>query len=111
MCKWKPIVKNGKLRGGIGAGTFHRLGYTPNMETCVDLCCNMDVCGVAFRNKDDCFGIECNSDESCESVPADAKDIKVEIAHVRAGKRSGQHHKHALLLVVGQTFDSARFAI
>ena len=81
------------------------------METCVDLCCNMDVCGVAFRNKDDCFGIECNSDESCESVPADAKDIKVEIAHVRAGKRSGQHHKHALLLVVGQTFDSARFAI
>ena len=90
MCKWTPIVRNGKLKGGIGSGTFHRLGETPNMETCVDLCCHMDLCGVAFRNKVDCFGIQCDSDESCESIPADQNDTYVEIAHVRSGHTTGQ---------------------
>ena len=89
-CKWTPIVRNGKLKGGIESGTFHRLGETPNMETCVDLCCNMDICGVAFRNKVDCFGIQCDSDESCESIPADVNDTYVEIAHVRSGHTTGQ---------------------
>ena len=89
-CKWTPIVRNGKLKGGIESGTFHRLGETPNMETCVDLCCNMDACGIAFRNKVDCFGIQCDSDESCESIPADQNDTYVEIAHVRSGHTTGQ---------------------
>ena len=93
MCKWKPIVRNAKLKGGIGSGTFHILGYTPNMETCIDLCCNMDVCGVAFRTKEDCFGIECNSEDSCVSIPADKTDVKVEIAHVRAGHKTGQFYE------------------
>eukprot|EP00794_Sanderia_malayensis_P012056 gene12056-13299_t len=75
------------MREGIGAGTFHHLGYTPNMETCVDLCCKMPLCGVAFKAKDRCYGIECVSDDSCESVETEAADETVEISHVRAGKR------------------------
>ena len=84
------MQKNTKLREGIGAGTFHHLGYTPNMETCVDLCCKMPLCGVAFRSKDRCYGVECVSDDSCETVTTEAGDTPVEISHVRAGKRPGE---------------------
>ena len=84
------MQKNTKLREGIGAGKFHHLGYTPNMETCVDLCCKMPLCGVAFRTKDRCYGIECVSDDSCESIIKEPGDATVEISHVRAGKRPGK---------------------
>ncbi|XP_065063476.1 uncharacterized protein LOC135690004 isoform X1 [Rhopilema esculentum] len=87
LCRWTPVQKNTKFREGLGAGTFHHLGYTPNMETCVDLCCKMPLCGVAFKSKDRCYGVECVSDDSCETVTTEPGDTAVEISHVRAGKR------------------------
>ena len=107
LCRWKPVQKNTKFRKGLGAGTFHHLGYTPNMETCVDLCCSMPVCGVAFKTKDRCYGVECISDDSCETVLAGKEDVKVEISHVRAGKRPGSNlfslfavkHSHVIIAI------------
>ncbi|XP_065651395.1 uncharacterized protein LOC100209524 isoform X4 [Hydra vulgaris] len=70
----------------MSSGTFHTLGSTPNMETCVDLCCSMNVCGVAFRHKGNCYGVECNSNKSCDSIAADFQShMDAEISHVRAG--------------------------
>ena len=60
------------------------------METCVDLCCKMPLCGVAFKSKDRCYGVECVSDDSCETVQTQPGDTTVEISHVRAGKRPGE---------------------
>ena len=50
----------------------------------------MPLCGVAFKSKDRCYGVECVSDDSCETVTTERGDTAVEISHVRAGKRPGE---------------------
>ncbi|KAJ7382462.1 hypothetical protein OS493_034622 [Desmophyllum pertusum] len=86
-CKNTKIEENVTLKGGIGAGTFRKLGKVTSMESCIELCCKTSTCDVAFLSASKCYGVECVSDEECEATATDTSDIKVLIAHVRTGHK------------------------
>ena len=88
-CKNTKIEENVTLKGGIGAGTFRKLGKVTSMESCIELCCKTSTCDVAFLSAAKCYGVECVSDEECKATATDTSDIKVLIAHVRTGHKKG----------------------
>ncbi|XP_022801241.1 uncharacterized protein LOC111338939 [Stylophora pistillata] len=86
-CKNTKIEENVTLKGGIGAGTFRKLGKVTSMESCIELCCKTATCDVAFLSASKCYGVECVSDDECKATATDTSDIKVLIAHVRTGHK------------------------
>lgn len=86
-CKNTKIEENVTLKGGIGAGTFRKLGKVTSMESCIELCCKTATCDVAFLSAAKCYGVECVSDDECKATATDTSDIKVLIAHVRTGHK------------------------
>ncbi|CAH3168882.1 unnamed protein product [Pocillopora meandrina] len=86
-CKNTKIEENVTLKGGIGAGTFRKLGKVTSMVSCIDLGWKTATCDVAFLSAAKCYGVECVSDDECKATATDTSDIKVLIAHVRTGHK------------------------
>ena len=78
-----PIEENVTLKGGIGAGTFKKMGKVTEMKSCIQLCCKDMSCDVAFMSAQNCYAVECVSDDECESTTTDTSDVQVLIAHVK----------------------------
>lgn len=88
-CKNTKVERDVTLKGGIGAGTFRKLGKVTTMGSCIQLCCKTSTCDVAFLSSSKCYGVECVSDEECQSTATDTSDTRVLIAHVRTGHKKG----------------------
>lgn len=58
------------LKGGIRAGYFRKLAQYVAMKLCVELCCEEKGCDVAFMSGRNCYGVQCFSEEQCQSIPA-----------------------------------------
>lgn len=78
-----PIEENVTLKGGIGAGTFKKMGKVTEIKSCIQLCCKDMSCDVAFMSAQNCYAVECVSDDECESTTTDTSDVQVLIAHVK----------------------------
>ncbi|XP_028404371.1 uncharacterized protein LOC114527010 [Dendronephthya gigantea] len=83
QCLKTPIEENVTLKGGIGAGTFKKMGKVTEMKSCIQLCCKELSCDVAFMSAQNCYAVECVSDDECESTTTDTSDVQVLIAHVK----------------------------
>ena len=83
QCMKTPIEENVTLKGGIGAGTFKKMGKVTEMKSCIQLCCKEMSCDVAFMSAQNCYAVECVSDDECESTTTDTSDVQVLIAHVK----------------------------
>ena len=69
-CGESEIQQNVTLKGGIHAGYFRKLAQYVAMKLCVELCCEEKGCDVAFMTGRNCYGVQCFSEEQCQSIPA-----------------------------------------
>eukprot|EP00794_Sanderia_malayensis_P012050 gene12050-13293_t len=69
-CGQSEIQHNVTLRGGIHAGYFRKLAQYVAMRLCVELCCEEKGCDVAFMSGRNCYGVQCFSEDQCQSIPA-----------------------------------------
>ena len=68
-CTNSEIMKNVTLRGGIGSGKFKDRGWMEDFRLCIKICCLTKLCDLAFMLRNNCFTVECKSEELCEAVP------------------------------------------
>ena len=68
-CTNSEIMKNVTLRGGINSGKFKDRGWMDDFRLCIKLCCLTKLCDLAFMLRNNCFTVECKSEELCEAVP------------------------------------------
>jgi roadblock/LC7 domain-containing protein len=107
-----PIEENVTLKGGIGAGTFKKMGKVTEMKSCIHLCCKEMSCDVAFMSAQNCYAVECVSDDECESTTTDTSDVQVLIAHVKkVAKKSCKYflifnQSFVEFLIFNQSFES-----
>lgn len=68
-CTNSEIIKNFTLRGGISSGKFKDRGKMDDFKQCIKICCLSKLCDLAFMLRNNCFTVECKSEEQCEAVP------------------------------------------
>ncbi|XP_028405506.1 uncharacterized protein LOC114528113 isoform X2 [Dendronephthya gigantea] len=59
------VYRNKTLLGGFETGNYTFLGRTKNMRQCVQKCCSLGKCDVAYSIDDNCYGVECFSENLC----------------------------------------------
>ena len=91
-CTNSEIIKNVTLRGGIKAGKFRDRGVMEDFRQCIKICCLSKLCDLAFMLRNNCFTVECKSEELCEAVAVKtAKESPPLLAYIYA--RSSAHAK------------------
>lgn len=66
-CKLGNVYRNRDLVGGLGAGDFTDKGAVDNIEKCMNICCRMKDCSVAYMLEGNCFAISCKEKEQCKT--------------------------------------------
>eukprot|EP00112_Aurelia_sp_Birch-Aquarium-sp1_P020371 Seg523.12 transcript_id=Seg523.12/GoldUCD/mRNA.D3Y31 product="hypothetical protein" protein_id=Seg523.12/GoldUCD/D3Y31 len=93
-CGQSEIQHNVTLKGGIRAGYFRKLAQYVAMKLCVELCCEEKGCDVAFMSGRNCYGVQCFSEEQCQSIPAKhLPSEQIFVSHVTF-KGEGSHKIH-----------------
>merc|ERR1712193_490314 len=65
-CTRSKIDHNVTLSSGHHAGSFLKANQSiRSMKRCVEQCCKMSGCDVAFFTNGACYSVKCNSIESC----------------------------------------------
>ncbi|XP_002168146.1 neurogenic locus notch homolog protein 3 [Hydra vulgaris] len=83
---------NVTLRGGIKSGKFTKHGVVKDMNTCIDACCQDELCNVAFMPGTTCYTVNCYSETLCDAVPATPSHLaqgSVQISHIIRGGGNG----------------------
>ena len=70
VCQHTDINYGMTVRGGFHAGKFTEHGILPDVDTCVERCCESLSCDVALVIADSCFTLKCDNKETCDMVPA-----------------------------------------
>lgn len=83
VCKASGIQQNVTLQGGIKSGNFKDQGTVDNMQKCIDLCCSIHNCSVAFMLLSRCFSVSCFNQTSCNSIPARSLIFQPQLAYLR----------------------------
>ena len=90
-CEDSKIQYNATLKGGIKSGIFRKLAQYVDMRLCVRMCCQEKGCDVAFMAGKNCYGVQCFSEEQCESLPAKAgAPSNLMISHVTIRGEGGR---------------------
>lgn len=74
ICQHTDINHGMTVRGGFRAGKFTEHGILPDIDACVERCCESLSCDLALVIGDSCFTLKCDSKELCEMVPAQNAD-------------------------------------
>lgn len=82
-CKASGIQQNVTLQGGIKSGNFKDQGTVDSMQKCIDLCCSIHNCSVAFMLLSRCFSVSCYNQTSCNSMPARSLIFQPQLAYLR----------------------------
>ena len=83
VCRASRIQQNVTLQGGIQSGNFKDQGTVDNMQKCIDLCCSIPNCSVAFMLLSRCFSVSCYNQTSCNSIPARSLIFQPQLAYIR----------------------------
>lgn len=95
-CVPSRIAYNHTLKGGKTAGEYKKLGPSGSIHQCIDQCCNEDTCDVAFFLHNQCYGVQCYTDELCQKVTVDGqftKDFTPTIAYMNSREGVRQRNK------------------
>ena len=90
LCPYGKVEYNTTIRGGLAATNYKYGGKVADISECVERCCELDDCDIAFIVSNECFLLSCQSENLCESVPAVATELNpkvVRILHPGLGKK------------------------
>ena len=68
-CTNSEIMKNVTLLGGLSSGKFKDRGWMGDFRLCIKICCLTKLCDLAFMLRNNCFTVECKSEQLCKAVP------------------------------------------
>ena len=54
----------------MNSGLFIDMGPAASAVDCLEHCCRIDACDLAFLTRDRCYAVDCYSAELCEPVAA-----------------------------------------
>ena len=94
VCKASLIEQNVTLQGGIKSGNFKDQGTVESMQKCIDLCCSIQSCNVAFMLLSRCFSVSCYNQTSCNSIPARSLIFQPQLAYLRRNNNSKRTVNH-----------------
>ena len=107
-CGQSEIEHNVTLRGGIRAGYFRKLAQYVAMKLCVELCCEEKGCDVAFMTGRNCYGVQCFSEEQCQSIPTKGfPSEQIFVSHVTfkgEGSKSLRAYRFSVIQIQCQSF-------
>ena len=83
VCDSSGIQQNVTLQGGIKSGHFKDQGNVESMQKCIDLCCSVSNCSVAFMLLSRCFSVSCYNETSCNSIPTRSLIFQPQLAYLR----------------------------
>ena len=83
VCEASRIQQNVTLRGGIKSGHFKDQGTVESMQKCIELCCSIHNCSVAFMLLSRCFSVSCYNETSCNSIPARSLIFQPQLVYLR----------------------------
>ena len=83
ICEASEIQQNVTLRGGIKSGHFKDQGTVESMQKCIELCCSIHNCSVAFMLLSRCFSVSCYNETSCNSIPARSLIFQPQLVYLR----------------------------
>ena len=73
-CQSSKISTGVTLRGGRKAGNFTELGLVANLDTCIDKCCSLPLCDIAYMQDKKCFAVRCFDGLLCQTMPDNGKN-------------------------------------
>ena len=82
-CSFGIALHNVSFRLGRQAGIFSDLGPILNTTDCARKCCEMLECNVAFIISENCFSVNCHSNESCRTLPIPGSKFNPSLIPVR----------------------------
>ncbi|XP_057312552.1 uncharacterized protein LOC130654054 [Hydractinia symbiolongicarpus] len=82
-CARSKIDRNVTVSAGHQAGSFLKANKSiATMEKCVQQCCQMSGCDVAFFSNDACYSVICKDVESCAPAKNTNARMNIEISYV-----------------------------
>ena len=86
-CPRSYTFPNARLRGGLRAGKFSRLGPADDSELCIQRCCNRPSCDLVAWVGDHCYSVSCANAHLCRPVklPQYTKGMKLFYIAARDG--------------------------
>jgi len=88
VCTKSKIDHNVTLASGHHAGSFLKANRSiKTMKRCVQQCCQMKGCDVAFFSNSACYSVKCTNFETCAPVANSNKRMKTSISFVARPKR------------------------
>lgn len=91
-CKLGNVFRNSDLVGGLGAGNFTDKGKVSTIEECMQLCCEMDNCTVAYQVGANCFAVECLNSRLCGTFTRTPLSISPVIGFVNRYNTDGKYN-------------------
>ncbi|XP_065644691.1 uncharacterized protein LOC100203833 isoform X36 [Hydra vulgaris] len=86
LCPHDEKLVNVTLVGGIKSGNFTSHGTVQNFEECLQYCCLMNNCDLAFMVKQTCFSLKCANSEVCTVRPARPSVYNPTVAFIKRNK-------------------------
>ena len=90
ICTLGKVYRNRDLVGGLGAGNFTDKGPVGAIEECMEICCGIKDCSVAYMVEDKCFAISCNDREQCKTFVKSPSENSPVIGFVDRHKQAGK---------------------
>ena len=94
------VYKNKTLLGGFETGNYTFLGRMNKMQQCIQKCCSMGKCDVAYSIDGNCYGIECFSENLCHVDNEVPDTTKTEISIIKDIKLKQSRRLSRLILPV-----------
>lgn len=67
QCNESSINYNIVFQNGHHAGTFQKEADITDMVSCIEKCCQTQDCDVAFMSRENCYLVDCRSNDSCRT--------------------------------------------
>ena len=90
VCPVGSIEYNMTLKGGMAAAHYKYAGKVADIDECVEHCCQLNNCDIAFTFSNECFLLTCKSIDLCESVPASSTELNPKM--VRLLRHNADRH-------------------
>lgn len=81
-CNAGKVLRQVTLQAGLKSGDFSDYGEVPDMSACVKYCCAQKSCDVSLLLNNHCYTLHCHKPELCETIPAQASNMKSQLAFV-----------------------------
>ena len=92
LCRFGNVYRNRDLVGGLGAGNFTDKGKVKSIEHCMQMCCSMEECSVAYMVGHNCFAINCKDKEQCKTFSKSPSENSPVLGIVQRIKPDGMRY-------------------